>query len=258
MATPLLSTKLYLPPPRWGVVRRARLFALLDDGLRCELTVVSAPAGFGKTTLLSDWLAHTGRPAAWLSLDAGERSPPRLLAYLCAALESRAPGVGAAALAALRSAQPPPADALLTMLLNDLADLPHALILVLDDYHAVDSPLVGSLMAMLIERLPPRLRLVIAGRADPDLPLALLRARHQLRELRAADLRFTADEAAAFLSQSMGLAIAAPDVDDPGVLEDGVGEALGGVYIRHGDGDVIQRKSLAMIFMPGLVPGIHT
>lgn len=212
MDTPLLDTKLYLPPPRAGVVRRARLFALLDEGLHCELTVVSAPAGFGKTTLLSDWLAHAGRPAAWLSLDAGERSPPRLLAYLIAALQSRAPGAGAAALAALRSAQPPLAEALLTMLLNDLADLPHDLILVLDDYHTVDSPPVGALMALLIERLPPRLRLVIAGRAEPDLPLARLRARRQLRELRTADLRFTADEAAAFLSQSMGLAIAAPDV----------------------------------------------
>jgi LuxR family transcriptional regulator, maltose regulon positive regulatory protein len=212
VATPLLSTKLYLPPPRPGVVRRARLFALLDDGLRYELTVVSAPAGFGKTTLLIDWLAHTGRPAAWLSLDSGDRSPPRLLAYLIAALQSRAPAVGAAALAALRSAQPPPVDTLLTMLLNDLADLPDDLILVLDDYHAIDSPQVSALMALLIERLPPRLRLVIAGRADPDLPLARLRARHQLRELRAANLRFTADEVAAFLSQRMGLVIAASDV----------------------------------------------
>ncbi|HMQ31051.1 MAG TPA: LuxR C-terminal-related transcriptional regulator [Chloroflexaceae bacterium] len=212
MDTPLLSTKLYLPPPRPGVVRRARLFALLDEGLRCELTVVSAPAGFGKTTLLSDWLAHAGRPAAWLSLDGGERSPSRLLTYLIAALQCHVAGAGAAALAALRSAQPPPTEALLIMLLNDLAGLSLDVILVLDDYHTIDSPPVGALMALLIERLPPRLRLVIAGRADPDLPLARLRARHQLRELRAADLRFTADEAATFLRQSMGLAIAAPDV----------------------------------------------
>src|SRR5919202_4082776 len=135
MAAPVLATKLYAPPPRPGAVPRPRLTGRLDAGLRGRLTLVAAPAGFGKTTLVGEWVAGCGRPAAWLSLDAGERDPARFLTYLVAALRTIAPDIGAGVLGALQSPQPPPAEALLPPLLNELAALPDDVILVLDDYH---------------------------------------------------------------------------------------------------------------------------
>ena len=145
--------------------------------------------------------------AAWLSLDEGDSDPTRFLAYLIAALQTVAPSVGQGALAALQATQPPPPEAILTAVLNDLAALPDRLILVLDDYHAVDAPAVDQALAFLLQNLPPALHLVIATREDPPLPLARLRARGQLAELRAADLRFTPGEAAEFLNQVMGLSL---------------------------------------------------
>ncbi len=207
MSTPILATKLYMPAPRARVVARPRLIDRLDAGLDGRLTLVSAAAGFGKTTLLSAWVAGCGRPAAWLSLDEGDSDPTRFLAYLITALQTVAPSVGQGALAALQAPQPPPPEAILTAVLNDLAALPDRVLLVLDDYHAVDAPAVDQALAFLLHNLPPHLHLVIATREDPPLPLARLRARGQLTELRAADLRFTPDEAAEFLNQVMGLSL---------------------------------------------------
>jgi len=177
----------------------------MNAGLPGKLTLISAAAGFGKTTLVSEWAAACGLPAAWLSLDEGDSDPARFLAYLIAALQTVAPSVGQGALAALQAPQPPPPEAILTAVLNDLAAQPDRLLLVLDDYHAVDAPAVDQALAFLLQNLPPHLHLVIATREDPSLPLARLRARGQLTELRAADLRFTPDEAAEFLNQVMGL-----------------------------------------------------
>src|SRR3712207_6545410 len=135
MSTPILTTKLYVPPPRPHAVLRPRLTGRLNEGLHRKLTLIAAPAGFGKTTLLSDWVAACQRPTAWLSLDAGENDPARFLAYLVAALQTVAPTIGAAMLSVLQSPQPPPIDVILTALLNDITTIPDDFVLVLDDYH---------------------------------------------------------------------------------------------------------------------------
>ncbi|HYF63613.1 MAG TPA: AAA family ATPase, partial [Herpetosiphonaceae bacterium] len=212
MATPILATKLYIPPPRPGSVPRPRLSQRLDAGLDGRLTLVSAPAGFGKTTLLSAWLAGSARPVAWLALDPGDNDPTRFLSYLVAAVRTVAPAAGAAALAALQSPQPPPAEAILTGLLNEIAAGSERLILVLDDYHVLDARAVDAALTFLLDHLPPQLHVVIATREDPPLPLARLRARGQLTELRVADVRFTQAEAAEFLNRVMGLSLAAEDI----------------------------------------------
>src|SRR4028119_1595383 len=204
MSTPILATKLYAPPPRPRVVLRPRLIERLDEGLHRKLTLVSAPAGFGKTTLLGGWLAGCQRPAAWLSLDEGDNDPTRFLAYLVAAFQTIAPNVGEGVLGALRSPQPPPTESILTALLNEIDTVEDDFVLVLDDYHAIDARAVDDVLAFLLEHLPPRMRLIIATREDPQLPLARLRARDQMSELRAADLRFTPSEAAEFLKGAMG------------------------------------------------------
>src|SRR5919202_1662639 len=212
LSAPVLVTKLYVPSPRPGAVPRPHLIARLDAGLHRKLTLVSAPAGFGKTTLVGAWVAGCGRPTAWLSLDDGESDPARFLTYLVAALQTVVPQVGAGGLGALQSPQPPPTEVLLTALLNELAALPGEVVLVLDDYHLIDATPVDEALAFLLERLPPRLHLVLATREDPPLPLARLRARGQLTELRAADLRFTAAEAAEFLNSVMGLNLSPADI----------------------------------------------
>jgi LuxR family maltose regulon positive regulatory protein len=139
MLTPVLATKLFIPPPRPNAVLRADLIARLNEGLHRRLTLISAPAGFGKTSLASAWIAGCGRPAAWLSLDDGDNDPARFLAYLVAALQTIAPTVGAEMVALLQSPQPPPIDALLPLLLNQIATLPQPAILVLDDYHVLEA-----------------------------------------------------------------------------------------------------------------------
>ena len=212
MPAPILATKLYVPPHRPKVVLRPRLIERLNEGLQHKLTLISAAAGFGKTTLVSEWVAGYERPASWLSLDEGDNDPNRFLAYLVAALQTVAADIGAGVLAALQSPQPPPSEALLTTLLNEIAVIPDKFILVLDDYHAIDSKPIDQALAFLLDHLPPQMHLVIATREDPNLPLARLRARGQLTELRAADLRFTPAEAAEFLNQVMGLNLSADDV----------------------------------------------
>jgi LuxR family maltose regulon positive regulatory protein len=212
MSTPILTTKLYLPPPRPGAVLRPRLIERLNEGLHRRLTLVSAPAGFGKTTLLGEWIAGCGRPAAWLSLDEGDNDPTRFLAYLLAALQTIAPNIGEGVLGALRSPQPPPTESILTSLLNEISTVPDDFVLVLDDYHAVDSGAVDDALAFVLEHLPPRMHLIISTRQDPPLPLARLRGRNQLTELRATDLRFTPSEAAEFLEGAMGLSLPEEDI----------------------------------------------
>ena len=187
MSTAILATKLYVPRLQPRVVLRSRLVARLDEGLQRGLTLISAPAGFGKTTLLGEWLAAVPRPAAWVSLDEGDSDPARFLAYLIAALRTVAADIGEDLLGALESPQPPPAGALLTALLNEIDATEDDFVLVLDDYHAIDSAAVDEAVAFVVEHLPPRMHLVIATREDPRLPLARLRARGQLSELRAAD-----------------------------------------------------------------------
>jgi LuxR family maltose regulon positive regulatory protein len=214
MPTPILATKLYIPPPRPKIVFRSRLVEQLNEGLQRSpgVTLISAPAGFGKTTLISEWLVSCKRPAAWLSLDEGDNELTRFLTYLVAALQTMAPKIGERVLEDLQSAQPPPTAALLTTLLNEITILSDNFILVLDDYHVIDSQPVDQALAFLVEHLPPQMHLVIASREDPPIPLARLRVRGQLIELRAADLRFTPTEAAEFLNRVMGLNLSAEDI----------------------------------------------
>jgi LuxR family transcriptional regulator, maltose regulon positive regulatory protein len=212
MATPILATKLYIPPPRPKVVLRPRLIERLNEGMHCKLTLISAPAGFGKTTLVSEWIASCGRPVAWLSLDDGDNDPARFISYLVKALQTIQAGIGEGLLAALQSPQPLQIETILTTLLNDISTIPENFLLVLDDYHSIDSQPVDHSLAFLIEHQPPQMHLLIATREDPSLPLARLRGRGQCTELRAADLRFTPAEATEFLNRVMGLNLSEADV----------------------------------------------
>ncbi len=175
---------------------------------------MSAPAGFGKTTMLADWLGTGpagGRLIAWLSLDPSDNDPVLFWAYFIAALRTAVPGVGQGALALLSSTESP-TEAFVVTLLNDLAALSDQVVVVLDDYHVIEEPHIRDGMIYLVEHLPPPIRLVIASRADPALPLARLRARGELVEIRANDLRFTLDEAASYLHEVMGLELTSGDV----------------------------------------------
>jgi LuxR family maltose regulon positive regulatory protein len=219
MPVPILATKLYIPPPRPKIVPRPRLIERLDAGLTagCKLTLISASAGFGKTTLVSEWISGCQRPVAWLSLDEADNDLIRFLTYLVAALQTLPPKTGGAnigegVLSVLLSPQPPPTELILTTLLNEIAAIPNNFIFVLDDYHVIDSQPVDQALVFLLEHLPPHMHLVIASREDPHLPLARLRARGHMTELRAADLRFTSVEAARFLNQVMGLNLSAEDI----------------------------------------------
>ncbi len=218
MPTPILATKLYIPPPRPKVVPRPRLIERLNEGLgqnqgfSRKLTLISAPAGFGKTTLVSDWVAACKQPTAWLSLDEGDNDPTRFLAYLIAALQTITPTIGTGVLGVLQSPQPPPIESILTDLLNEIATIPDNFILLLDDYHVIQSQAVDNALNFLLEHLPPQMHLVMATREDPGLPLARLRVRDQLTELRVTDLRFTSSEAAGFLNQMMGLNLSAEEI----------------------------------------------
>jgi LuxR family transcriptional regulator, maltose regulon positive regulatory protein len=212
MSTPILATKLYVPPPQPRVVLRPRLIERLNEGLHRKLTLISAPAGFGKTTLLSEWVAGRQRPAAWLSLDEGDNDPTRFLAYLVAALQTIGPNIGEGVLGVLQSPQPPPTESILTSLLNEITTIEEDFVLVLDDYHVIDVRAVDDALTFLLEHLPPDMHLIIATREDPNLPLARLRARGQLNELRATELRFTPEEAAGFLKGVMGLDLSEEDI----------------------------------------------
>jgi LuxR family maltose regulon positive regulatory protein len=214
-AASLLETKFYRPRPRSQLVVRPRLSERLNRAIESKLTLVSAPAGFGKTTLLSAWLAAgpaDGRPAAWLSLDQGDNQPESFWTYLVAALQTVDPTVGARAQSLLQGPQPPPVETILTTLLNELGAVPNDVVLVLDDYHVIDAQAISDSMTFLLDHLPHQIHLVIATRADPALPLPRMRARGELIEVRAADLRFTPDEAAAYLNEVMGLDLGAADV----------------------------------------------
>ncbi|MCZ7552049.1 MAG: LuxR C-terminal-related transcriptional regulator [Anaerolineales bacterium] len=187
-----------------------RLNESLSSG--CKLTLLSASAGFGKTTLVSEWIDHSEKRVAWLSLDEGDNDLSRFLTYLIATLQTIAPDIGKGAAAAIQSPQPSPAETTLTTLLNEIAAFLDSFILVLDDYHLIDSQPVDQALIFLVENRPPQMHLVIASREDPNFPLARLRARGQLIELRAADLRFTPAEATEFLNPIMGLNLSVEDV----------------------------------------------
>ncbi len=215
MPVPLLATNLYIPPPREHGVSRPRLIEkLLSSKNRSGgLILLSGPAGFGKTTLLSDFAARLERRVAWLSLDDGDNDPIRFWTYLIAALQTVSNGIGEELLAMLGSPQPPPEAAIPTLLINELAAQDQNITLVLDDYHAIQTPSIHNGVVFLLEHVPEKFHIVISTRIDPPWPLARYRARNQLIEIRAKDLRFSAEEAAQFLNQTMGLELSTQDVE---------------------------------------------
>jgi LuxR family transcriptional regulator, maltose regulon positive regulatory protein len=236
----LLATKLHVPRPPPGFVPRPRLVQALGEGLARGRVLVCAPAGFGKTALLADWSQSGGRPVAWLGLDGGDSDPARFWRYAVAALDQARPGLAARVGPLLGPPPPRSFGAMVTALINELAadPGPDEVLLVLDDYHLVDSGPVHESVAFLLENLPPGLRVVVSGRADPPLPLARLRARGQLAELRAADLRFTGEEAAALLGETAGPGLPAAAVASLVARTEGwaAGLQLAGLSLRgHAD-----------------------
>ena len=216
----LLTTKLYVPRAHPNLVPRPRLGELLTEGMNRKLTLISAPAGFGKTTLLSEWrMLHSdsSRPIGWISLDGGDNDLARFLSYMVAALQNVEPGVGEDALLLLRSPQLPPVETIMTALINSVGQIPVEFVLLLDDYHVIANETIHCAVTFLLDYLPPQTHLVIASRVDPPLPLSRLRTRGQMTELRAADLRFTPEEATAFLKDVMGLSLSPTEVQ---ALED--------------------------------------
>ncbi len=216
---PLIKTKLSAPQVRARLVSRPRLLNLMAEGVSRALTLVSAPAGYGKTTLLTDWIAEAvarksrGAPnAGWLALDEEDDNPVRFASYLVAALENAASTSLGESQAVLRSFPPLPLQDILRVVINEAHALPQPVCLVLDDYQFISAPAIHAGLAFLLDHLPTMMHLVIATRSDPPLPLARLRARSQLTEIRADQLRFTSDEAAAFLSQVMGLSLTSDDI----------------------------------------------
>ena len=209
MFTELLQTKLYFPPVRSALVARPRLIERLNAGLARKLTLVSAPAGYGKTVLLAEWIAQVHRRVAWLSLDSGDSDPVRFLSYFVAALQTVEASIQIDTVGVLQSLS---LEAAMGVLINHIAQVSGHFILVLDDYHLVTTQLIHDALAFALGHLPDNLHLVIASRADPPLPIARLRAYDQLLELRQADLRFTTDEVAEFLNQVMRLGLSTEDI----------------------------------------------
>ena len=213
MSTPVLATKLYIPPPRAKIVPRPHLVDRLNEGLHRKLTIISAPAGFGKTTLLSEWIPKSPRCVTWLSLDEADKDETRFWTYFIYSLQELRSDLGIAALDLLQSPQASPITSILTTLINDIATFPDSFASVLDDYHVIDAKPVDDGLTFLLKHLPSQMHLVIASREDPNLTLSRLRARDQLNELRAADLRFSSGEASVFLNQVMDLGLSAEEVN---------------------------------------------
>jgi len=212
---PLLTTKIAVPPTRLNIVPRPRLAQLMNAAIQGPLTLLIAPAGWGKTTLIHTWHAdaeHGAWPLAWVSLDAGDNDPSRFWTYVITALNALNPGVGGTPLTLLNASSPPPIEAVFTSLLNALTYLSTQTVLVLDDYHLIETQLIHDALAYFVEHLPANVHLVLASRSDPLLPLARLRARGALCELRALDLRFSVEETTAFLREVMGLPLSAEQV----------------------------------------------
>ena len=214
MHASLLSTKLYIPPARPNAIARPRLTEKLMTSMSQpgSFVLLSGPAGFGKTTLLSEFVARLQLPVAWVSLDEGDNDPVRFWRYLIAACQMVYAGVGASAQAILQSQQPLPEDAIPTILINDLASLDHELVLILDDFHAIQNEVIHTAFLVLLGHLPAKLHLVVSTRVDPPWPLARFRARNQLTEIRTSNLRFNSGEAAEFLNRTMGLSLSVQDV----------------------------------------------
>ncbi len=219
MTNPLLATKLYIPRNHSYTISRSRLLRCLDTNLLSEngfargVTLVSAPAGYGKTTLVIDWLRHCQFPTAWLSLDGGDNDPARFLAYLIIAIRRVQDNFGENIELMLKAAGPPPPDIILTALINEITAIPDAFVLVLDDYHTIHDASTHQLVAFLLEHKPPQMHVILITREDPLLPLARLRAQGQLTDIRQDDLRFSAQECQGFLQNALGIKFSQTEIE---------------------------------------------
>jgi len=202
MTIPLLTTKLFTPPPRPDLVPRPRLIKQLNIGTTCKLALISAPAGFGKSTLLSAWVQQieNGKRVAWLSLDESDNDLTRFLTYIIAALQTCDPNFGQGILTILQSPGELNLELVLTNLINETSKFPNNITLILDDYHVIETPQIDQAITFLLDHLPPQMHSIIASRIDPTMPLSRLRARGLMLEIRGSDLRFTLDEVTAFPS----------------------------------------------------------
>ena len=260
MSSFVLATKLYIPPPRSELVSRPRLVKKLNKGLHHKLTLISAPAGFGKTSLVSDWIdsmqpdgdegsqfqdhsSENGSRVAWLSLDEGDNDLHSFLIYFITALQTVEPDFGLEPLAALQSSGAASSEGVLTFLLNEIASLPRHILLILDDYHVIETHSIHKALTFILDHLPATMHLVIATRIDPPLPLARLRGRGQLTEMRIADLRFTNDEAATFLNQMMRLQLSADNIAALGSRTEGwiTGLQLAALSLQERDEENVDR-----------------
>jgi len=214
LSTPILKTKLYIPAVHQDIVSRPRLLQCLDAGIDGKLTLISAAAGFGKSTLLSDWVQQIKRHKriAWLSLDEGDNDLSRFLTYFVAALQTIESNLGQGVLVTLHSPGVVNVEVVLTTLVNEIAELSENIVLILDDYHVIESHPIDQAMTFLLDHLSSQVHLVIASRIDPAFPLPRLRTRRQMTEIRAKDLRFTKDEATSFFNQAMSLDLSVQDV----------------------------------------------
>jgi len=242
-ALPLLRTKLQLPALRSGLVERPGLIARLSAGLEGRLTLVSTPAGFGKTTLVAAWVQQMGLPFSWLTLDASDNDAARFLSYLVAALQQVQANIGSGVAPLLQASQSVQPEFVIAQLINDITSFPELLLCVLDDYHAISELAIHNALGLLLDRQPPNLHLVISTRHDPPLPLSRLRGRGQMTEIRQADLRFTRQEARAFLTQAMGLPLTEGEVAELEERTEGwiTGLQLAGLSMQGHDREGIAR-----------------
>jgi len=212
MGNDLLQTKLFIPPTRPDLVPRPRLIERLNEGITRKLILICAPAGFGKTTLISNWVEELELPVAWISLDKGDNDRTSLLIYLVAALQTIDAGICETVRAMLQTPQPPPIKSILTELINEIATLSQDFVLILDDFQVIENHEIDEALTFILDHIPPVMHLVITSRSDPLLPLSRLRARSQMTELRSTDLRFSSHETAYFLNQVMGLELSEDDI----------------------------------------------
>ncbi len=212
MEIPILRTKLHIPQLRSELVSRPYLLEKLDEGLKCRLTLISSPAGFGKTTLLSQWVRHKGLPTGWITLNKDDNDFPRFLSYLITALQNVSPAVEPDALELLHAPQPPPIQAVLTVLLNQIDHIPFDFLLILDDYHLIEQAGIHQAVETLLKHMPPQMHMVIVSRGDPPIQLARLRGQGQLVELRLGDLRFSAEDCANFFTKSLDKPLSVSDL----------------------------------------------
>jgi LuxR family maltose regulon positive regulatory protein len=211
-ALPLLRTKLNPPSLQPHIIPRPRLIQLLNEGLKCKLILISAPPGYGKTSLLSDWIQTNSLKTAWYTIDENDKNPLTFLTYTISSLQNINPSIGKAAFTSLQSPQPPPMESILTGLINDIVQVRHDLIFVLDDYHLIDTPPIQALLGFLIEHLPDNMHLIISSRSDPSLPLARVRSHHQLTEVRAADLCFNPEEISTLFNKKWSFGLSSGEI----------------------------------------------